>query len=87
MDFLFGIVLLVFLVSTYISAKLFLRQAWNAETTEPPRGYWTPERRAKVAASLIVVAAWYIQNSYRHAYSPEARAMLQFGKRSMNLVL
>lgn len=76
MELLYGSYLLATLGCTYYVLYNHFSQKWKPKEDETSfKKTILANRKAKIAALAIVLVAWYLQDAYRHRYSPEAVAM------------
>jgi len=71
MDQLFGAYLALTLACTLYVIFGFLCRHYGCTTKRKRKAAW-------IAAFLCVLFLYWIQNEYRHRYSPEAKAMILF---------
>ena len=77
MGLLYGAYLLATLGCTYYVLANYLSQGRTINDSASLKKSYLSDRNAKISALAIVVIAWWLQDTYRHRYSPEAIAMKQ----------
>jgi len=77
MGLLYGAYLLATLGCTYYVLAKYFSQRWTINDSAPLKNSYLSDGKAKISAFAIVVIAWWLQDAYRHRYSPEAIAMKQ----------